>query len=147
MAKELYGELCKEFSTLEIEDPERELALVNVPRGRKAVLEYGFDQAEVICKAISKESGIPYMPVIKRRYGGKEQKRLNAAQRKNNIKGLLRADEKYRSSIKGRYVILVDDVVTTGASMASCIPMLRKMAIKGVFCATLAFDVKKKRYI
>ena len=147
VAKELYGELCKEFSTLEIEDPERELALVNVPRGRKAVLEYGFDQAEVICKAISKESGIPYMPVIKRRYGGKEQKRLNAAQRKNNIKGLLRADEKYRSSIKGRYVILVDDVVTTGASMASCIPMLRKMAIKGVFCATLAFDVKKKRYI
>ena len=145
VARELYSELCKEFSTVGIEEPEKELMIVNVPRGRRAVLEYGFDQSAEICKAISRQSGIPYMPLIKRRYGGKEQKRLNAAQRRNNIKELLRADEKYKDVAKGRFVILLDDVVTTGASMASCLPVLRKMGIKGVFCAAIAHDMKKKR--
>ena len=147
VATELYGELLHEFDNLGISDPTAELLLVNMPRGRLAVAREGFDQSAEVCKAISCISGIPYAPLIKRKRGGKEQKKLNAAQRKKNVSKLMLADERYANLANGRYIILFDDVVTTGASMSVCLPILRKMGIKGVICAAIAIDAKKKKEI
>lgn len=108
---------------------------------------YGFDQSEEICKAMAKQYGLVCVELIKRRRGGKEQKKLNAAERKKNINSLMRPSKGTADTARGKYVILLDDIVTTGASMSACLPMLRKMGVKGVICVTLATDVKKKSNI
>ena len=143
IARELWTPVSEELAELEIDDSRALLA--NVPRGKKAILEYGFDQSARICRALSAVSGIPYAPLIKRRYGGREQKRLTAAERKKNMRALMLPDPRYADLAKDKYVILFDDVVTTGASMAACLPILRKMGVKGVICCALATDIKKKR--
>lgn len=144
VARDLWTVISKELEALEIENIDDEVLFVNVPRGRKAVMRDGFDQAAEICKKMSELSGAPYAPAIKRRIGGKEQKKLTAQERKRNIKSLIRLNEGCADAIKGKYVILLDDIVTTGASMAACLPMLRKMEARGVICCAIALDLKKK---
>lgn len=144
VAAELSTILNRELLALGIEDTKSEAVIVNAPRGRKALRENGFDQAERVCRMLSEQMDIPFVSAIRRRAGGKEQKKLTAAERKKNIKSLMLCNEKYAEEINRKYVILFDDVVTTGASMSACLPLLRKMGARGVICCTIAVDRKKK---
>ena len=146
VAKELYslvfGELCEIIERCESFSDA--VAVVSVPRTKRAVLEYGFDQAVDISEVLADMMGVPYVPVIKRRAGGREQKKLSAAERRKNMKDSMFADPKYIDAVKGRYIVLVDDVVTTGSSMEACLKILRKMGVRGVICCCLAADANKK---
>ena len=146
IAAELRKPIMKEMSELsEVDGDINDMfVVVNVPRSIKSKLEHGFDHAENIGKAISDELGIKYLPVIKRKLGGKEQKKLNAAERRKNMRNLMYADKKFADTVRDKYVILFDDVVTTGTSMESCIKVLRKLGVKGVICCCIATDFKKK---
>ena len=121
-----------------------ELLVLNVPRGRSAVLNYGFDQSAEICKALAKILGATYAPVLKRHLGGKEQKKLGATERKKNIKDSTYIKECDKDRVSGRYILLVDDIVTTGASMSVALALLRRAGAKGVICLAVASDLKKE---
>ena len=144
VARELWAGIDEELRALGVLDPSAECVAINVPRGKRALIKYGFDQSAEVCRAFSNLYAIPYVPALKRKRGGREQKRLNAAERKKNMKSLIYENEKYSSNVRGKYAILFDDIVTTGASMAACLPVLRKMGIKGVICCTVAVDLKNK---
>ena len=144
VAQEMWNCVSRELSQMELLNEKRDLVFVCVPRGRAAVRQYGFDQSDEICKAMSKISGIPYVKALIRRNGGKEQKKLSAAQRKSNIQKLIFPDELHINELRGKYVLLFDDIVTTGSSMSVCISVLRKMGVKGVICCSLAKDLKIK---
>ncbi len=144
VARELWRGLEDELHSIGVSDPPTECVAINVPRGRKALIKYGFDQSAEVCRAFSELYGIPYVPALGRKRGGREQKRLNAAERKKNMKSIIYENEKLSSSICDKYVILFDDIVTTGASMSACLPVLRKMGIKGVICCAVAVDLKNK---
>ena len=118
--------------------------VVSMPRGRRAVSEYGFDQSEEICEALAQRLGAKYCSALGRKFGGREQKKLNAAQRKKNIANLIYVRDDMSKELKGRYVLLFDDVVTTGASLSVCVSLLRRAGVKGVVCLTLASDIKKE---
>jgi len=143
-AEQTLNMLMDEVKSLDIENLADETFVVNMPRGRASVRRYGFDQSAEICKALSRISGIPYVKAVSRKNGGKEQKKLTAAQRRENLSGRIYPNSKNLNTVKGRYAILFDDVVTTGASMAACIKILRKMQVKGVICVALATDLKNK---
>ncbi len=140
-AKELWSVLQREMSNLGADGNLNECVIVNMPRKRSAVIKYGYDQSAEICKELSKVSGIEYRPVLRRRLGGKEQKKLDGKERKSNMKNVIFAARNACEFVKDRYVILVDDVVTSGASMAECIRVLRKMGTRGVICAALSSDM------
>lgn len=142
-AEQVWSILKGELDNLSL-DLSDDTFIVNVPRSKRSVREYGFDQSRQICEALSNISKIPYVNALLRRNGGKEQKKLTAAQRKKNVSGLIYANAKAEDTVKGRYAILFDDVVTTGASMAECIKILKKMKVKGVICVALAADLKNK---
>ena len=142
VAEEMWKCVRRELSQMELFD--ENLVLVSMPRGRAAVRHYGFDQSDEICKAMSKISGVPYVKALTRKSGGKEQKKLTAAQRKSNMQKLIFPNEDCISKIKGKYVLLFDDIVTTGSSMSVCIAILRKMGAKGIICCSLAKDLKIK---
>ena len=117
---------------------------VNIPRGRRAALRYGFDQAQEVSEALARELGVAFCSPITRRFGGREQKTLNATQRKKNIKGLMSIKDEDAALVKGKYVLLFDDVVTTGASMAVSTSLLRRAGARGVICLALASEPKKE---
>ena len=143
-ADEMWKCINRELENMELSGESESLVFVSVPRGRAALRQYGFDQSDEICKRMSKISGIPYVKALSRKNGGKEQKKLTSAERKSNIQKLICKNELYAEQIKGKYVLLFDDIVTTGSSMSVCITILRKMGAKGIICCSLAKDLKIK---
>ena len=132
----------EEAQTLGVEP--KDFLVVNMPRGRRAVSEYGFDQSKDVCMSLAQRLGATYCGALGRKFGGSEQKKLGAAQRKKNIANLIYLREDTRETLKGRYILLFDDIVTTGASMSVCVSVLRRAGVRGVVCLTLASDVKKE---
>ena len=139
LARDLLPMIYAELAKFEID----ELPLiVAIPRSRGARYEYGFDQADMLCRAIAEQSTLEYCAVLKRRRGGRAQKSLTSGERRKNIKNLLYADKSVAEKIKGKTVILIDDVVTTGASMSACTHILRECGAKNIICIAVASNIK-----
>ncbi len=109
-----------------------------VPRSKKAVLVHGFDQSELLSKEIAKQMEIPWSITVLRNRKGREQKKLNAKQRLQNSKKLFKPSRDIDGIVAGKNVILVDDVVTTGASMAACVSYIVRARAKSVICLSVA---------
>ena len=114
-----------------------------LPRSGRSALQYGTDQAKTLARALSKQSGIAFSRLILRNRGAnRAQKTLSAAERLDNAKMSFRpANDK---SCKNCTVLLVDDLVTTGAGMAICAKHLYKMGADNVFCIAIASDETNK---
>lgn len=110
-----------------------------VPRRRATYLESGTDQAKALAVAMSKELKLPTVRALIRKSGDqKEQKTLSTRERMRNA----RASYDVRSDVdlKGKTVLLIDDIVTTGASMAVCVKKLKRAGACAVYCAAVASD-------
>lgn len=119
-------------------DPEQTV-LVYVPRRRSAYLESGTDQAKDLAVALSKKTNLPIVRALIRKKGNqKEQKTLSTGERLRNARASYEvcAD----APIKGKTVLLVDDIVTTGASMAACVKKLKRAGACAVYCIAVASD-------
>ena len=130
-----------------------------IPRGRSAVRKYGHDQARLICLELSRELGIVALPLLTRK-GGREQKRLDAKTRAKNteqsiflnsrlndikIPHRLRSELKINDFVKDKTVIVIDDIITTGASMRRAILLLEPQKPREVLCACVArCEIKSK---
>ena len=137
VARELVSLINSEVARLGVKG---ELMLLGVPRSRDAFFEYGFDQADILCLAVSELTGIEYCRALRRRRG-KQQKKLTAGERRKNIKNLIYLDKAEAERLNGKTVVLIDDIVTTGASMSACIQSLSKCGIKNVICIAIASDI------
>ena len=116
-----------------------ELILTYIPRGRHAKLMHGTDQAEALAKALAHISEVPIRELIVRRDRYERvQKKLSVAERLRSAKQSYRYASDAESIVKGKQIVLVDDIVTTGASMAACIQLLRAVGAKRVYCLAIA---------
>ena len=119
--------------------PFRETVLTYLPRGLLAKFESGTDQARTLCHALSEELEIPALHLIARApLRNRQQKHLSLPERKKNAQKTFSARMDQRA--EGKYVILVDDIVTTGSGMAVCAKRLRKAGVHAVLCAAIASD-------
>jgi predicted amidophosphoribosyltransferase len=75
-----------------------------------------------------------------RRTGGSVQKMLGQEQRAKNAFAAFEAVPKHCADLKGKCVILVDDVVTTGAGLSECARILYGCGAKRVLCVAIAAD-------
>ena len=135
--EQLSAAIKKEAKILGVEDITSEMVVTWVPRTRAAKSEYGFDQSQLVCESIEKLLKIPSKELIIRKRGGKEQKKLNREERIKNIRDRFSLNPKDRLT-DNRIVLLFDDVVTTGASMAECVALLRKSGVRSIICLTIA---------
>ena len=116
-----------------------EVLLTYLPRSFRAKRKNGTDQALMLARAISKETGIPVMPLLSRvRFGGAVQKKLSRRERIDNAKLLFTLSPK--ADLKGKTVILIDDLVTTGSSMAAGVRLLRQAGVTRCFGICIAVD-------
>jgi len=91
--------------------------LVPVPLHRRRLFQRRFNQAAVLARAISALSGVPSDPLVLRRVRPTSpQVGLTRAQRADNVQGAFRVPPEDRPKIDGRKIVLVDDVMTSGAT-------------------------------
>ena len=97
----------------------RELpVLVPIPTTPARRKKRGYNQARVLAEVVAREWKAPLLDVLDRLSGG-TQVRSGPAERTLNVQGSFRIRPHYRSQIRGREVILIDDVLTTGATALS----------------------------
>lgn len=114
--------------------------VIPVPLHRTRQRERGFNQSGVLAEGISKATGVSLVKdLLKRKRNTKDQTYLNALQRAENVKGAFVVKEPDR--IEGRTVILVDDVMTTGATLNECATILCEAGSGRIFAATIAVVV------
>ncbi len=116
-----------------------EYIITNVPRRRRSVVEYGFDHAEVLAKAVSKKLNIEYRQFLRSK-SKKAQKSVQGQRRIQNAQ--FDYKRKREIDIKGKTVIIVDDIVTTGASMSRCASLIRGLGTNKMIGASIAIAYK-----
>lgn len=137
LAKELALSLSVELSKLGW--PTEHVVLVHLPRDAKKMRQSGTDQAKALALALSRHMGLTYLPLLHRKKSSKEQKKLTAKEREANLRDAFTTGE----APKECYAVLVDDVVTTGASMSVGVRALRKAGVKEVLCLCVAQTPKR----
>jgi ComF family protein len=121
---------------------EKEKAIVTfVPRSHEAVLRDGYDHMERCAKATAKKLGIRFYKLLGRSSNAKEQKKLDSAGRQENARKTIKLKTGHK--LTGRNIILLDDIVTTGASLNACAELLLAAGARTVVAATIAATVRK----
>lgn len=114
--------------------------LVPVPVHPARRRERGFDQAEDLAAAVSATLGLPWVAALERRTRTVAQHSLGRTERAANLGGAFGVRPDRRDRIAGRWVVLVDDVSTTGASLSECAGALRAAGALAVSGLTVARD-------
>ena len=110
--------------------------IVPVPLGSKRLKERGYNQAQLLAFACAGKLGIRCLPsAIKRVRETKTQVGLSISQRHENVAGAFRADPRL---VSGKIILLIDDVLTTGATLNSCAEALKQAGAEKVISLTLA---------
>ncbi len=100
------------------------------PRTKAMRRLYGFDQSERLATALARELDIPVLHCLVRNSKASVQKTLNHEQRIANMKNAYRV--KNGVSLDGMKILILDDIVTTGATMLSATVALRRAGAKSV---------------
>jgi ComF family protein len=132
--------LAPELEKLQKKSAFSRTVITFLPRSRKKVLRYGFDQARELAMALSQRTGYPMLPLLKRVRDGKAQKSLTVKERRENLRGAFALVGDPTDCC----VVLVDDIVTTGAGMAEAVRMLKGAGAVEVLCLSIAVTAKKK---
>lgn len=111
-------------------------AFIPVPLHPRRKREREFNQAEELCRILSKRSGIPTWRALKRVRYTETQTRLTREERMENLRGAFRAVQTVR--LKGRDLVLVDDVFTTGSTVEECCRVLRRAGAASARVITVA---------
>lgn len=94
-------------------------AIIPLPLHYRKKKKRGYNQAELICEGISGEMNVPVLTdVIERKKNTATQTRRSRSERWNNIESTF--DVKNDSEIRNKHVLLIDDVITTGATLDAC---------------------------
>ncbi len=130
-----YGRLLA--MELQQEHPEGFDVLTWIPVSPLRRLRRGYDQMELIAKAAGQELGMEARPTLRKLRSNPPQSRMTSdAQRKANVLGVyaLRRD----GNVKGKKVVLLDDILTTGATMGEAARVLRAAGAEQVHGAAVA---------
>ena len=98
--------------------------VVPVPTSRRNLRRRGYNQAAVIADALAPLLNLPLVPCLERRRQEGTQTALNPVQRRANVSGAFLLTGRFRDVVAGSRVVLVDDVITTGATVLAAVEAL-----------------------
>jgi ComF family protein len=110
--------------------------IVPMPMHWRRRWQRGFNQAELLANELGRRTHLPVRNAISRVHHKRAQAGLTNAKRRLNVAGAFRV--KNASVVAGKRVLLIDDVMTTGATAASCARALQRAGARQVTLLTLA---------
>lgn len=112
-----------------------QILVVPVPTATERIRQRGYDQAALLAKALAERRNLEYLPALARL----THTRQVGASRKQRFEQLQLAFSVTKSqAIKDREILLIDDVITTGATLETLARLLKKAGAKSVMAATFA---------
>lgn len=131
--KEYFADLLTAPCTKKFSDAQ---AVCFIPATRKSLKKRGYNQAELLAKSLGERMNLPVLGnALTKRRETEEQKTLSRREREKNLLGAFKADKKI---VRGKILILVDDVLTTGATADAAVEALKKAGAERVYFATAA---------
>lgn len=115
--------------------------VVPVPVHAERERQRGYDQAVLIATAAAHRLGLPFARALERGRATVAQFELDRGERAANVAGAFRvrvSDPRPTQTVVGRWVLLVDDVVTTGATLAACAVALERAGVRAVSAIAVA---------
>lgn len=113
---------------------------IPMPLHPKKEYKRGYNQASLLCEGIFKQTGIPYNEkALVRNENTRTQTKKSRIERWENVASVFDVNEP--SIIKDKHVVVVDDVITTGASTESCVHTLMQHGAKTAGVYSLAFTL------
>lgn len=137
-AAEGYGQLLAQCAAEELGG---QFELVTwVPVSRERERERGYDQAYLLTRETARHwETEPVRLLRKVRHNAAQSGLTSAAARRGNVLGVYRAENEEK--LRGARILLIDDILTTGATLSECVRVLKDAGAESVVCATLARGV------
>lgn len=122
---------------LQREYPEGFDVLTWIPISPLRRLRRGYDQVELLCRAVASELGMEATPTLKKVRNNRPQSGISGfAQRRANVLGVYRVPDP--DALKDKRVLLLDDIITTGATASEAARVLLTAGALDVTCAAIA---------
>ena len=119
--------------------------LTCVPSSKKSIKARGYNQAQMIAEKLARLIGADAdFSILYRVKEASSQVELSAVERAKNIENSFIVSNK--KAVKGKTVLVVDDVLTTGATMSECAKMLKKAGANRVIGLTFANTTRKPKF-
>ncbi len=117
--------------------------IVPIPLHWTRLASRRFNQAGLLAQAIGRSAGLPVQPqALTRRRATRSQGHLGRLARFRNVKGAIAVAERYATAVSNRRILLVDDVITTGATVESAAKVLISAGARNVDVLALAKVVR-----
>jgi Predicted amidophosphoribosyltransferases len=105
---------------------------ISAPRKKRR----GYNQSELIARSAAERMDLSYRETLVKTADNREQHRLSGEERRRNVRGVYAPVP--GQEISGKRILLVDDIVTTGATLGECVSVLFLAGAKEVSCAAIA---------
>ncbi len=110
--------------------------VLSVPLGKKRMRQRGYNQADLIAEGLAKHLGLEWgKSSLVRIRETRSQVGLDQIARRLNVQGAFRADPR---EVEGHEIFLVDDLLTTGATLLACSEALQNAGVRRVYGLTVA---------
>ena len=107
-----------------------------VPVSRKRLRSRGYDQAELLAQALCRRWRKKPVRLLDKIRDNPAQSGLPGDKRRGNVRGAYRV--RNRAAVKGKRILLIDDVCTTGSTLSECAQTLLNAGAQSVVCAAMA---------
>jgi predicted amidophosphoribosyltransferase len=153
-AIELYPKIKKTLDKMQVSG--KNCIFTWTPRKRSSVSKYGFDQGAEVARRVAKLFGATSYPLFLR-FGGKEQKKLSAKDRKSNVKNAILLNHSLlnfpinckgtdlREFTSGKNIVIIDDVLTSGATLERAVTLLESMDTAQIIVACIAKTARRMK--
>jgi ComF family protein len=117
---------------------------VPVPLHRWRLLKRRYNQAAELANAVARHAGLEALPdaLVRTRPTPSQGAMVSARARRRNVLAAFAVRAGAKERLKGKRVLLIDDVMTTGATLEACTRTLRRAGAASVSCLTLARVVR-----
>ncbi len=151
LAFELYPHIVDEIESKNVSRDS--LVFTWIPRRRASISKYGFDQGRELAYALARIFGKKAYPLFSRS-GGKEQKLLDVEERRSNLEKsvilnrnmlgfpIIENSDDINQVLENKNIVIVDDVITTGASMKRATDLLKSVCNGEIIIASVAKTTK-----
>lgn len=134
-AKDMAKEIEKDFSDVTFDY----ITFVPVSSFQRRHRDY--NQSELLATELSKQLSLSAQNVLKKLFDNNIQHEASQNRRKGNVLGVY--DVRHNADVKGKTILLVDDIKTTGATLNECAKILKIRGAEKVYCVTVALTGKK----